>query len=231
MSPLSNEAQAVARSLRRRLQVARDFGRTGWPKDRPGAAPPPTTSKAERMRAIAREAAACTRCPLYQTRTNVVVGEGSLEARLVFVGEAPGRDEDAQGRPFIGRAGQLLTKMIEAIGLQREQVYIANVLKDRPPENRTPLPDEIAACMPFLQTQLEIIQPRIICTLGAVATHALLENMSALSGLRGRFQQYRGIPLMPTYHPAYLLRNPDAKRIVWEDLKQVRDLLKRVPPH
>ncbi len=228
MSTRRAAAVAVATALRRRLHTERQFGRAGWPKMRRAAMP--ATSNAQRMAALAGEAAACQRCPLHHTRTNVVVGEGPLEARLVFVGEAPGQDEDLQGRPFVGRAGQLLTKMIEAMGLQREQVYIANVLKDRPPGNRTPLPEEVAACVPFLHEQLAIIQPRVICTLGAVAAHALLETPTALSHLRGRFHQYRGIPLMSTYHPAYLLRNPDAKRVVWEDLKQVRDLLKRVAP-
>ena len=227
MKAPSVAALEVVRAVRRRLRIERDFGRQGWPKhQRPAIAT--ALHKAERMAVVAQEAAACQRCPLYRTRTHVVVGEGSLEAPLVFVGEAPGHDEDVQGRPFVGRAGQLLTKMIEAMGLAREQVYIANILKDRPPGNRTPLPEEVASCLPFVQTQLAIIQPRVICALGAVAARALLSTEASLGSLRGRFHQYRDIPVMPTYHPAYLLRNPDAKRVVWEDLKQVRDLLKSV---
>ena len=222
-------ALTVARAVRRRLQTERAFGRQGWPR-RKRPAITTASSKVERMALVAQEAAACQRCPLHRTRTHVVVGEGSLEARLVFVGEAPGHDEDQQGRPFVGRAGQLLTKMIAAMGLAREHVYIANVLKDRPPGNRTPLPEEMAACLPLLTAQLEIIQPRVICALGAVAARALLSTEASLGSLRGRFHQYRGIPVMPTYHPAYLLRNPDAKRVVWEDLKHVRDLLSTTHP-
>lgn len=218
-------ALAAARAARRRLQLECDFGREGWPKRRPPALAA-ASNAAERLAAVAHEASACRRCPLHRMRTNVVVGEGSPAARLVFVGEAPGHDEDLQGRPFVGRAGQLLTKMIEAMGLTRDEVYIANILKDRPPGNRTPLPEEVAACLPFVAEQLDIIRPRVICALGAVAAHALLSTIASMGSLRGRFHQYHGIPLMPTYHPAYLLRNPDAKRVVWEDLKQVRDLLR-----
>ena len=182
-------------------------------------------SKIQAMRRLEREVIACTRCPLFRTRTHHVLGEGNLDASLVFVGEAPGRDEDLQGRPFIGRAGLLLTKMIEAMGLTRGAVYICNVLKDRPPSNRTPLPEEMDACLPFLERQLALIQPRVICTLGSVAVKALLGPHMAITHIRGQQQVYRGIPLMPTYHPAYLLRNPSAKRLVWQDLKKVMQLL------
>jgi DNA polymerase len=138
------------------------------------------------------------------------------------VGEAPGRDEDLQGEPFVGQAGQLLTKIIQAIQLRREEVYIANIIKCRPPENRNPEPDEIAACEPFLIKQLQVIRPRLICALGTFAAQTLLKTEEKISSLRGRFHEYRGIPLMPTYHPAFLLRNPNRKREVWEDMKKIK---------
>ena len=181
--------------------------------------------RAERLARLAREVERCRRCPLYRTRTHAVVSDGSPDARLVFVGEAPGRDEDLQGKPFVGAAGQLLTKMIEAMGLAREQVYICNVLKDRPPANRTPLPEEVEACLPFLQEQLAIIRPAVICVLGAVAAKALLGPHVAITKIRGEVRAYEGIPLVPTFHPAYLLRNPPAKKYAWADLKQVKRLL------
>jgi uracil-DNA glycosylase family 4 len=164
----------------------------------------------------------CRACPLYKTRTNIVFGTGNEEARLVFVGEAPGADEDKQGEPFVGRAGQKLTQIIEAIGLSRPEVYIANVLKCRPPGNRNPLPDEIKACEPYLIAQLRLIKPRVICALGTFAAQTLLRTTQSISRLRGRFHTYQGIKLMPTYHPAYLLRNPKFKRNVWEDVQKVR---------
>jgi len=168
----------------------------------------------------------CRRCPLGGLRHRLVFGEGNPCAELVFVGEAPGADEDAQGRPFVGRAGQLLTKIIAAMGLKREDVYICNILKCRPPGNRNPLPDEIAACEPFLIRQIEAIRPRVICALGSFAAHTLLKSEAPISVLRGRFHRYQGIPLMPTYHPAYLLRNPGAKKQVWEDVQTIMKLLR-----
>jgi len=164
----------------------------------------------------------CTRCKLHAHRTQIVFGVGNPKADLVFVGEAPGADEDAQGEPFVGRAGQLLTRMIEAIGLKREQVYICNVLKSRPPNNRTPEPDEIAACEPFLIAQLKAIQPKLICALGAIAASNLLKTKVPLGKLRGTFHDYHGIPLLVTYHPAYLLRNPNEKKTAWQDLQQLQ---------
>jgi len=155
----------------------------------------------------------------------MVFSDGSPDARLVFVGEAPGRDEDLQGKPFVGRAGQLLTKMIEAIGMKREDVYICNILKDRPPGNRTPLPEEMEACFPFLEEQLAIVEPQVICTLGAVATKAFLGAHIAITKVRGSVFDYRGIRLVPTFHPAYLLRNPPAKKYSWVDLKLIKKLL------
>ncbi len=167
----------------------------------------------------------CRRCKLCGGRTNIVFGSGTAETRLVFVGEGPGADEDAQGVPFVGAAGQLLTKIIEAIQLKREQVYICNIVKCRPPGNRTPEEEEIAACSPFLFRQIESIRPRVICCLGAVAAQTILGTRTAVGKLRGRFHDYRGIQVMPTWHPAYLLRNPAAKRDVWDDVRMVRTLL------
>ncbi len=170
----------------------------------------------------------CRRCKLAPTRTHLVFGDGNPEARLVFVGEAPGADEDATGIPFVGKAGQLLNKIIEAIGMKREDVYICNVVKCRPPENRTPERDEIAACNGFLHRQLAIIKPKIIVALGAPSAFTLLgdNKIGSITRIRGTFFDYRGTPLMPTFHPAYLLRSPDKKREVWEDMKKVRDFLK-----
>jgi uracil-DNA glycosylase len=168
----------------------------------------------------------CTRCKLHRLgRTQVVFGVGNPDADLMFVGEAPGRDEDLQGFPFVGRAGQLLTKIIEAIELKREDVYIANVIKCRPPENRNPEPDEVETCEPFLFRQIDIIKPKVIVALGKFAAQALLRTLDPISRLRGRVYDYRGAKLIPTFHPAYLLRNPSSKREVWEDMKLVRSLL------
>ncbi|CAG0941235.1 partial Type-4 uracil-DNA glycosylase, partial [Candidatus Brocadiaceae bacterium] len=155
---------------------------------------------------------------------------GDPMANLMFVGEAPGRDEDLQGEPFVGRAGQLLTKIIEAIGLKRSDVYIANVLKCRPPGNRNPLPEEIALCMPYLLKQIEIIRPKVLCALGTFAAQTLLNIKSPVGTLRGKFHDYKSIPMMVTFHPAYLLRNPNDKAKVWEDMKKVRDLLGESDP-
>jgi DNA polymerase len=169
----------------------------------------------------------CTRCKLHKLgRTQVVFGAGHPEARLMFVGEAPGADEDVQGEPFVGRAGQLLTKIIQSIGLERSDVYIANVIKCRPPQNRNPEPDEVKECQPFLFRQIDLIKPRVIVALGTFAAHALLNTDAPISRLRGRVHTYRhGASLIPTFHPAYLLRSPDKKRDVWEDMKKVRELL------
>jgi DNA polymerase len=161
----------------------------------------------------------CRRCKLHGGRTQIVFGVGNPRAELVFVGEAPGADEDAQGEPFVGRAGQLLTKIIEAMGMTRGDVYICNILKCRPPNNRTPEADEILACSPFLLGQLRAIQPRFICALGGPAAQTLLQTKEGITKLRGRFHDFHGIPLLPTFHPAYLLRNPYEKKTVWEDMK------------
>jgi len=168
----------------------------------------------------------CTRCKLHGLgRSQIVFGVGNPEADLMFVGEAPGADEDIQGVPFVGRAGQLLTKIIEAIGMKREDVYIANVIKCRPPQNRNPEPDEVETCEPFLFRQIDIIKPKVIVALGKFAAQALLRTLDPISRLRGRVYDYRGAKLIPTFHPAYLLRNPSSKREVWEDMKLAKRLL------
>ena len=174
------------------------------------------------MADLKTDALACERCDLCRTRQNVVFGAGSEQADLVFVGEAPGADEDRQGEPFVGRAGQLLTNIIQAMKLERNDVYILNVLKCRPPQNRNPQPFEIEQCSPYLQRQLECIRPKAICALGTFAVQTLLRTTEPISRLRGRFHTYQGIPLMPTYHPAYLLRNPAGKRQVWEDIQKIQ---------
>ncbi len=170
----------------------------------------------------------CTRCKLHSKRTNIVFGVGSPDAPLVFVGEAPGGDEDRTGEPFVGAAGQLLTKMMLAMGLEREEVYICNILKCRPPGNRNPEPDEIEQCEPFLKRQLAAIRPRMIVCLGKFAAQCLLRSDAPISKLRGAWKEYEGIPLMPTYHPAFLLRTPSAKREVWNDLQEVMRELDRL---
>lgn len=169
----------------------------------------------------------CSRCKLHRLgRSQVVFGVGNPDAELMFVGEAPGADEDAQGIPFVGRAGQLLTKMIAAIDLRRDDVYIANVIKCRPPENRNPEPDEVETCEPFLFQQIDAIGPKVIVALGKFAAQALLRTQDPISRLRGRVYEFRGAKLIPTFHPAYLLRTPSSKREAWEDLKKARDLLR-----
>jgi uracil-DNA glycosylase len=177
--------------------------------------------QSETLDEIRNDLGDCQRCKLWKGRNNIVYGTGNPHARLVFVGEGPGYDEDRQGEPFVGKAGQLLTKIIQAMKLSRDQVYICNVIKCRPPENRNPEPDEIKACFPFLKRQLDTISPDYICALGSVATNSLLEKEVFISRVRGRFFDYKGIKVMPTYHPAYLLRNPDKKREVWEDVQKM----------
>ncbi|MCD6508167.1 uracil-DNA glycosylase [Candidatus Poribacteria bacterium] len=174
------------------------------------------------MERLREEALSCRRCELHKTRTKVVFGVGDENATLMFVGEAPGRDEDLRGEPFVGRAGQLLDRILAAIGLSREEVYITNVLKCRPPNNRDPLPSEVEACEPFLLRQIELVKPKLICALGRHAAHTLLKTKASLKSLRGRFHSYHGIKLLVTYHPASLLRNPGLKRPTWEDMKMLR---------
>lgn len=172
----------------------------------------------------------CTQCRLHRGRTHVVFGVGNPKADLMFAGEAPGRDEDRRGEPFVGRAGQLLTRIIEAIGMKRQDVYIANVIKCRPPNNRNPAEDEIACCEPYLIRQIELVKPRLIVALGTFAAQTLLKTNLPISQLRGRFHTYQGVKLMPTFHPAFLLRNPERKRAVWEDMQAVQRELRQLKP-
>lgn len=180
----------------------------------------------ETLKDIRLDLGDCQRCRLAKNRKNIVFGAGDSAAKLVFVGEGPGFEEDQQGEPFVGPAGQLLNKIIEAIQLTRVQVYICNIVKCRPPRNRNPQPDEIKACFPFLERQISAIRPDFICALGSIATQTLLNTTEPISRLRGRFHDYNGIRLLPTYHPAFLLRNPERKRDVWEDMKM---LMKEYP--
>lgn len=219
MADLTKTIQDLKNSLRYQQHLG-----LGYIPKGEGAMPKARHSKT--LEQIREELGECTRCRLCEGRKHIVFGVGNLHAELMFIGEGPGRDEDIQGEPFVGRAGQLLTKIIEAMGMKRGDVYIANCVKCRPPENRAPLPDEIATCVPYLHQQIESIQPKVIVCLGAVATKSILESEINISRLRGQWQEYQGIKVMPTYHPAYLLRNPDAKKSVWEDMKKVRDYLK-----
>jgi uracil-DNA glycosylase family 4 len=173
------------------------------------------------LESVREQMGECTRCKLHKGRTNLVFGVGNPGARLMFVGEAPGEDEDKKGEPFVGKAGQLLTKMIEAMGLRREDVYICNTVKCRPPNNRNPEPDELSSCEPFLKGQLAAVKPEAIVTLGKFAAQALLRDETPISRLRGTWREYEGIPVMPTFHPAYLLRSPQEKGKVWDDLQKV----------
>src|SRR3954454_11520446 len=234
--------------LEEHLRFARELGVAGVSRDpawrarlveaAAPAVPPPAAPRAEvrpltialtpveGLAAIRADIGDCTRCKLHTLgRTQIVFGVGNPEANLMFVGEAPGRDEDLQGYPFVGRAGQLLTKIIEAIALKREDVYIANVINCRPPENRNPEPEEVASCEPFLFRQIDIIKPKVIVALGKFGAQSLLRTNDAITKIRGREYKYRDAILIPTYHPAYLLRNPSAKREVWEDMKRVRAIL------
>ena len=189
------------------------------------AAPVRIARSSETFEQIWADVGDCTRCPLYQKRTNIVHTDGNRNARLMFVGEAPGADEDLQARPFVGRAGQLLTKIIEAIGLKREEVLIGNVNRCRPPGNRPPTPEEASMCKPFLLREIAAVQPEVIVVLGNTAMRNLLEIKQGITRVRGEFQDYHGVKVMPTFHPAYLLRDPSKKKETWEDLKKVRDYL------
>jgi len=193
------------------------------PRKRPiaAAAPAADSSKAAALKALENELNGCCRCGLSKDRTHLVFGVGNPDAELMFVGEAPGRDEDEQGIPFVGRAGQLLTDIIRSIGLTRDDVYIANICKCRPPQNRTPTPEESALCFPYLRRQIEIIQPRIIVVLGNVPMRMFLQAEQGITKIRGQWGEWNGILVMPTYHPAYLLRNPSAKREVWTDMQEI----------
>jgi DNA polymerase len=183
---------------------------------------------AESLSTVRDDLGDCSRCKLYKGRKNIVFGYGNPKARLVFVGEGPGFEEDLQGQPFVGKAGQLLTRIIQAINLTREDVYICNIIKCRPPGNRNPEPDEIAACIPFLRRQLKIIAPAFICALGTFAAQTLLGTNTPISRLRGRFYDYEGIDLLPTYHPAFLLRNASKKADVWQDMQKLQEAYEKI---
>lgn len=187
-----------------------------------------TAEKVKLLAEAAREVTACALCRLHEGRTKTVFGVGNPDATLMFVGEGPGRDEDLKGEPFVGRAGQLLDKIIAAMNLRRQDVYIANIVKCRPPENRAPMPDETGACSPYLAAQIEIINPKIVVTLGSPATQALLQEDVPITKVRGRFREWNGRLLMPTFHPAFLLRNPPKKKEVWEDMQKVMAKLKEL---
>ncbi|HUP49021.1 MAG TPA: uracil-DNA glycosylase [Thermoanaerobaculia bacterium] len=209
-------------ALRRELTLLRDLGFTHLDLGAQG-------SLGSELAELAAEAAACTRCRLSGTRTQVVFGVGNPDADLMFIGEAPGRDEDLKGEPFVGRAGQLLTDIIKAMKLTRADVYIANVIKCRPPENRNPEPDELDACRPYIQKQVELIGPKVIVTLGKFGLQSLTGKAYPISSVRGQWLEYEGIKVMPTYHPAYLLRTPSAKKDVWNDMKKVMGELGKTP--
>jgi uracil-DNA glycosylase family 4 len=237
----------IEKAVRQHLEMNEFFtggfavrGKGASMKEEPQQDKAAVAEKASRLEKIAEEVRKCCKCGLGSTRTNAVPGEGNPDARIMFVGEAPGADEDAQGRPFVGRAGQLLDRVIEACGLKRGDVFIGNILKCRPPENRDPRPDEILSCLPYLQRQIEIIQPEIIVALGAHAARTLLNTNKSIGQLRGEFHEYYAgigrppIKLMPTYHTAYLLRNytPENRKRVWEDMKKVlTELDLPIPEH
>ncbi len=188
----------------------------------------PNSSDILTLHEIRKELGDCKRCKLHRTRRTIVFGEGNEKATLMFIGEGPGYDEDVQGRPFVGKAGQLLTKIIQAIHLQREDVYITNIIKCRPPQNRNPEPDEIERCSPFLMKQIQTIQPKIICALGTFSAQTLLNTNAKITSLRGKVYDLEGIRVIPTYHPAFLLRNPEKKKEVWEDMKKIQQLMSEI---
>ena len=210
------------------LEYFRDLGVTDLFLERAATAKAPPALSPGSMRdlpSLQKFLEGCARCKLSTARTNIVFGQGNPHAKLMFVGEAPGRDEDEQGLAFVGRAGQLLTKIIEAIGMKRDDVFICNVLRCRPPNNRNPEPDEVASCMPFLDETIRLVGPRVIVTLGTFAAQAVLGTDEPIGRLRGRWRTAKGTRVMPTFHPAFLLRSPERKKDVWEDMKQVRDHL------
>ncbi len=223
---MDRHVQEIIANLKSYLEYLRGMGIMSLPtsEDRPrdvslNSSPLPPMSPI--LEEVGKELGDCRRCKLHRTRRTLVFGEGNKKATLMIIGEGPGYEEDVQGKPFVGRAGQLLTKILQSIHLQREEVYITNIIKCRPPQNRNPEPDEIQNCYPFLLKQIHAIQPQIICALGTFAAQTLLKTEVKITTLRGRFYEFAGIKVVPTYHPAYLLRNPERKREVWEDMKQI----------
>ena len=233
MNDLREDAIAAAREAQTIL--ARSRGRLKFSEPAVAAAivgveapAEPRTNPPRELQALQALVATCEKCGLCKTRTQTVFSDGTPLAKLMFVGEAPGRDEDLRGVPFVGRAGQLLDKMIAAMEMTRAEVYICNVLKCRPPDNRPPAPEEVAQCRPYLEQQVALVRPVVICALGLSAVQALLETKATMASMRGNTYSFRGIPLIPTYHPAALLRNPGWKRESWIDLQRVRDLVRSV---
>jgi DNA polymerase len=210
--------QDIVRSIRNYLEMEKESGIEEYLFS--------TKIKKTELALLKKRVIECQKCPLAKIRNNVVFGEGDMDARLMFIGEAPGYEEDLQGRPFVGEGGMLLTRIIESMGLKREDVYICNILKCRPPENRSPLPEEISFCIDYLYRQIEYIQPKIICGLGKFASQTLLGTGTPISKLRGDWHEFKGIKFMPTYHPAYILRNPHDKKLVWQDMKQVMEKIR-----
>jgi len=227
---LANELRLTLAAARSHFEALIDLGlenlNSSLPAENKGPQGlPANVVGQESLDAIRLDLGDCRRCGLAASRTKLVYGVGNSNARLVLVGEAPGREEDLRGEPFVGEAGRLLDRILHAMGMQREDVYICNVLKCRPPNNRDPLPEEVATCEAFLNRQIAAIRPQVIVGLGRFAVHSLLKTRVPISQLRGEWQNYQGIPMMPTYHPAYLLRNPEGKREVWEDMKSVLRML------
>ena len=216
--------QEIISNLKTYLEYLKGMGITSLPSSgiKFEGLPSPQILSLEEIR---KELGDCKRCKLHRTRRTIVFGEGNPKTNLMFIGEGPGYDEDVQGRPFVGKAGQLLTRIIQSINLQREEVYIANIIKCRPPQNRNPEPDEIQSCHPFLMKQIMAIQPKIICALGTFSAQTLLKTDTKISALRGKFYDLEGIKVIPTYHPAFLLRNPERKKEVWEDMKKIAEWL------
>lgn len=219
---MDRSKKEIAADLRSYLAYLKGIGIEELPFSEESLNVSPQGRKGPRLEEVRRELGECRRCKLHKTRRTIVFGEGNEKSTLMFVGEGPGYDEDVQGRPFVGRAGQLLTNIIQSIDLRREEVYIANIVKCRPPQNRNPQPDEIESCYPFLLKQIRAIHPKIICALGAFAAQTLLTSEAKITALRGKFFDFEGIRILPTYHPAFLLRNPERKKEVWADVKKIR---------
>ncbi len=226
MNEIRTELKEVIQSIKSYLEAERDSGVEGYYRETQ-AGLSHKVDKEGLLKELHKKVSGCKACRLYETRTNLVFGSGNHDAALMFIGEAPGKEEDAQGLPFVGDAGKMLTNIITAMGYKREDVYIANCLKCRPPMNRSPLMDELITCEPHLIEQIEIVKPKVICCLGRFAAQLLLKSTVAISKLRGKFYDYHGIKLMPTFHPAYLLRNPGDKRLVWDDMKKLKKELEK----
>jgi len=219
-----DRVREVIADLKSYLEYLRGMGLEALPVSE--SMPMKDHAKPPTLKDIRSELGDCQRCKLYRTRQTIVFGEGNENAKLMFIGEGPGYDEDVQGRPFVGRAGQLLTKIIQSMQLQREDVYIANVIKCRPPQNRNPEPDEIASCSPFVLKQISAIRPTIICALGTFSAQMLLKTTAKITALRGKVFSLDATRVIPTYHPAFLLRNPEKKKDVWEDMKRIMEVLR-----